>query len=218
MARRTLPIPILIAALAAGASFADPEDGRIHDCPDANGEIVYQLGPCDAPQPNRKPPPKVEAKPVTAKPSKKSKADPATATAATRSSAPKPQQAVPASVSKRQKNSQAIKPVIDPRTFTADPNWGSPERTLKTYIAAMKAGDRKLARACLVAAALDDLGSRIETLPDNALRSAVEGYTGFVMEGDLGPYWSIRALRAGSRPAWIFFERTSDGTWKIAAI
>ena len=39
----------------------------------------------------------------------------------------------------------------------------------------------------------------------------------FVYQGDLGPFWSIRALRAGMRPKWIFFERTGSGEWKIGA-
>ena len=50
------------------------------------------------------------------------------------------------------------------------------------------------------------------------LRQTVSSFTGYVTEGDLGPFWSIRALRAGVRPKWIFFERTGSGAWKIGAI
>jgi hypothetical protein len=50
------------------------------------------------------------------------------------------------------------------------------------------------------------------------LRKTVDAFTGYVPEGDLGPYWSIRAQRGGSRPKWIFFERTGSGDWKIAAM
>jgi len=226
MRRRLIPIPIPLVVLAFGVAFAqaDPEDGKIYNCPDASGEIVYQLGPCDAPQPNRKPPPKAETKGQAPKPksttmvsAKATQPGPVRTTSA-RPSAPTPQRAVPASTSKRSTKQQGIKPVIDPRMFTADPHWGSPERTLKTYIAAMKAGDRKLARACLVAGALDEMGPRIDAMPPDALGATVEGYGRYVLEGDLGPYWSIRALHPGARPSYIFFERASDGTWKIAAI
>jgi hypothetical protein len=209
----------LLASSLALAQGDEPVDHRIYGCPDASGETVYQEGPCDAPQPNRKKPEKAaEPKPAPAKAESK-----AIAKAAPKAAAPKPMP-VPKSppavsqASRKSSKSQAIRPVIDPSKFSADPKWGSPERTLKTFIAAMKTGDRPLARACLVSEALDDLGPQLESLPDASLRSTVDRYTGFVMEGDLGPYWSIRALRGGQRPAWIFFERTADGTWKIAAI
>lgn len=34
-----------------------------------------------------------------------------------------------------------------------------------------------------------------------------------VYQGDLGPFWSIRAIRAGMRSKLIFFERTGSGEW-----
>src|SRR4029077_20828638 len=102
----------------------------------------------------------------------KAKAKPIVASRPSGASVPAPPRAIPASapMPARTKN-QGIKPVINPAMFTADPKWGSPEKTLKTYIAAMKAGDRKLARACLVADALDDMGPRIDKLPDDGLRA-----------------------------------------------
>jgi hypothetical protein len=218
---RTLA-PLCACLVAFGLALAqgdEPVDHKIYGCPNESGETVYQEGPCDAPQPNRKKPEKVvEPKAATAKAASKAvaKAKPQ-ATASKPMPAPKSQSRV-SHASRKSSKSQAIRPVIDPSKFSADPKWGSPERTLKTFIAAMKTGDRPLARACLVAEALDDLGPQLETLPDDSLRSTVDRYTGFVMEGDLGPYWSIRALRGRQRPAWIFFERTADGNWKIAAI
>ena len=209
----------LLASSLALAQEYEPVDHKIYGCPNESGETVYQEGPCDAPQPNRKKPAKAaEPKPAPAKAASKAVAKaPPKAGAAKPMPAPKTPPAA-SQASRKPAKSQAIRPVIDPSKFSADPKWGSPERTLKTFIAAMKTGDRPLARACLVSEALDDLGPQLESLPDASLRSTVDRYTGFVMEGDLGPYWSIRALRSGQRPAWIFFERTADGTWKIAAI
>lgn len=51
----------------------------------------------------------------------------------------------------------------------------------------------------------------------DSLLETVTSFTGYISEGDLGPYWSIRALRPGTRPKWIFFERTISGEWKIVA-
>ena len=49
------------------------------------------------------------------------------------------------------------------------------------------------------------------------LRKTVSSFTGYVNEGDVGPFWSIRALRTGTRPKWIFLEQTPRGDWKISA-
>ena len=111
-----------------------------------------------------------------------------------------------------------IRPVIDPHAFSSDPRWGSPERTLTTFVAAMRQGDRLAAKACLTSGALADLGPRLERLPADGLKAEVAGYRRFVQEGEVGPYWSIRALRDNARPKWIFFERVGDGTWKISSI
>ena len=82
----------------------------------------------------------------------------------------------------------------------------------------MTAGDRALVLACLTSSALAGLGPKVETIPMEKLREMVSSFTRYVAEGDLGPFWSIRAQRVGLRPKWIFFERTGTGEWKIAAI
>ncbi|HZT10982.1 MAG TPA: hypothetical protein VFB09_08125, partial [Actinomycetota bacterium] len=50
------------------------------------------------------------------------------------------------------------------------------------------------------------------------MRATVDAFHGYVLEGEVGPYWSIRALRTRMRPKWIFFTRADDGTWRIAAL
>jgi hypothetical protein len=201
-------LALVLAAAGASARASNEPPAAIHGCPDARGNVVYQDDPCDeraaAPP---KPVARVAAKAAprtvagsTPKPGAKSAPRPVS------HAAPPPPLAGP------------IRRVIDPSAFTSDPKWGSPERTLKTFVAAMKDGDRALARSCLTSSALAEFGPRVETASPESLRSTVAGYTGFVLEGEVGPYWSIRALRANTRPKWIFFERIPDGTWKISAI
>ena len=99
-----------------------------------------------------------------------------------------------------------------------DVRWASPQKTLQTFVGAVKAGNRALVLSCLTSSALAELGPDAAALPLETLRETVGSFTGYVAEGDLGPFWSIRALRKGMRPKWIFFERTGTGEWKIAAI
>jgi hypothetical protein len=203
---------LLVGAWALEAHAAPPPE-EIHACLDAAGNVVYQDDECDTPKATPKVAATAERATHAAPKSKsKAKASPSVkAEARAVSSAPAVKRAsAPAT--------KGIKPVIDPATFTSDPRWGSPERTLKTFIAAMKDGDRALARSCLTADALTDFGPRVDSLPPETLRATVNGYTGFVLEGDLGPFWSIRAIRGKDRPKWIFFERVPDGSWKISAI
>jgi hypothetical protein len=105
-----------------------------------------------------------------------------------------------------------------PTGRSTDGRLATPEKTLQTFVEAVKAGDRTLVLSCLTASALADLGPEPPELPMEMLRKTVDSFTGYVAEGDLGPFWSIRALRYGMRPKWIFFERTGSGDWKIAAI
>jgi hypothetical protein len=209
-------------ALAAAARAADPTE-ELYACRDGEGTLVYQNDPCDA-TPPRKP---ARPAPSDAAVKSKPKAKAAAAAAKTPASSPVPATSVTTTTStttpptKRHSGSfvaKPIRPIIDPSVFSADPKWGSPERTLHTFIGAMKGADRALARSCLMAGALADLGPQIDALPPESLRATVDAYTGFVLEGEVGPYWSIRALRPKTRPKWIFFSRSGDGTWKISAI
>ena len=105
-----------------------------------------------------------------------------------------------------------------PSRGPVDVRWATPEKTLKTFVGAVTAGDRALVLACLTSSALAEIGPDTDAIPLEKLRETVSSFTGFVPEGDLGPFWSIRAKRAGLRPKWIFFEQTGTGEWKIAAI
>jgi len=178
-----LGVALLWASLAlASDGGAVPEEGKIHECTDAKGRVVYQDAPC------------FETMPVAPK----------------HQPPPKPPRAGPPARPLPQEVPHPRGPV--------DARWATPEKTLKTFVGAVTAGDRTLVLACLTSSALDDLGPDVESLPLEQLRETVSSFTGYVTEGDLGPFWSIRAKRGGLRPKWIFFERTGTGEWKIAAI
>lgn len=204
---------LVVLTAASSAAVAIALEDELYTCRDAAGEVVLQNDPCERPKPavaKPKPPaPAVKPAPKTAKPAKAVSASPPPAPPTARGG-------------KLHKTASIIgtpiRPIINRSLFGSDPHWGSPERTLQTFIDAMRSGDRQLARSCLTSNALESLGPGIDSGPADAMRSTVDDYTGFVLEGEVGPFWSIRALRSQTRPKWIFFERFSDGTWKIAAI
>jgi len=206
------------AAIAADAPDAANEPPKIYECKDADGNVAYQDDPC-------KEAPPVAAKPKTAvvkpKPAAKSEK------IAKSKAAPNPPVASkPTTTAKPAVASlpwAAVLPAAPPLPQHAllnpevDARWTSPQRTLQTFVGAVKTGDRALVLACLTSSALAELGPDQEELPLGQLQATVASFTGYVVEGDLGPYWSVRALRAGERPKWIFLERTGFGEWKIGA-
>jgi DNA gyrase subunit A len=61
-------------------------------------------------------------------------------------------------------------------------------------------------------------GGSAAAFPLEALREALDTFQRIEDEGEVGPLWSIRALRPKLAPKWFFFERTPDGAWKLAAL
>jgi hypothetical protein len=186
---------IATVCLACTAAFAAPSaaDEGIHACPDAAGNVVYQDGPCpDAPVAPR----------------------PARATAATSP----PTRSAPARITAPPPRARTVVPVAVPERFSADPLRGSPEKTWRTFLDAMRGGDRDGALSCLAASAKDAYLRRIRDLPKDRLHEVVDAYASYVLEGSAGPFWSIRVIRPGTRPKWILFEKEADGTWRIAAM
>ena len=184
---------VLLSAgpLLALGLLAPAEEGKIYECTDAKGQVVYQDEPC------------LEAAPSLAKPPLAPKANPKAKPAALPRAAPPP---------------RPRPPEPTPPSGPVDARWSTPEKTLKTFVGAVKDGNRDLVLSCLTSSALVELGPDVDALPLEKLRETVGSFTGYVAEGDLGPFWSIRALRKGMRPKWIFFERTSTGEWKIVGI
>jgi len=206
----------LLAFAAAPVASPDPA-GKIYECTDADGQVVYQDEPCveAAPPPVAKPaktpkppkPPKTAKGPKPAKASSASKAPVITKPEA----AAIPWVVVPTQVPPHRFD-------VPPAAGPVDARWATPEKTLRTFVGAVKAGDGTLVLSCLTSEALATLGPDLVELPLEQLKETVNSFTGFVAEGDVGPFWSIRALRAGMRPKWIFFERTGSGEWKIGWI
>lgn len=190
--------PLVVLGLAASAASA--AEGEIHECTDAKGQVVYQDEPCIETMPSSAKPPVASTSPIITKPPR----------------APKPPMKTKPKVAALPPAPRPPEPASSGRSV--DAKWATPERSLQTFVGAVKAGDRALVLTCLTSQALADLGPDLQALPLEKLRETVGSFTGYVAEGDLGPFWSIRALRAGTRPKWIFFERTGSGEWKIAAI
>jgi hypothetical protein len=191
-------VALVVAAPLLGFGLvASGEEMAIHECKDANGIVVFQSEPCPEPAPVTPMAPAIPAAPMPAKPKTKTKqrVQPAVSHAAP-PAAPRP--------------AQPARP-----DHPVDARWGTPESALRTFVSAVKAGDRALALSCLTSSALAELGPGADTLPMDTLRTTVGTFTGYVSEGDVGPFWSIRALRAGTKPKWIFLERTAEGEWKI---
>ncbi len=205
--KRFVGVSVLSAVplLALGSMAAD-EPHKIYECKDAKGEIVYQDDPCI------EAPPAVSKPTAAAKPRAKSKTTVATKPKA----ASPPESAALPWVAVIPPSPRSSEP--PPPRYPVDARWASPEKALRTFVDAVRSRDRDLVVSCLTPSALADLGADAETVPMEKLHETVGSFTGYVVEGDVGPFWSIRALRAGLRPKWIFLEKTGDGSWKIGAI
>lgn len=188
------------APLLAQGLIPPADESRIYECTDAKGQVVYQDEPC----------------PEAAPPLTKARVAPKPPLAPKHQAAP---ESPSASKPRRTKLPPALRsPEPPPSGHPVDARWATPQKTLDTFVGAVLAGDRALVLSCLTSSALAGLGPDAEMLPLEKLRETVSSFTGYVVEGDLGPFWSIRALRSGLRPKWIFFERTGTGEWKIVGI
>jgi len=199
---------VAIGLLAAGEN----EESKIYECKNANGAIVYQDEPCIDPPPNRAKKPQDPKSPADVKRSqvpKKSKSK-------TTTSVPKPAWVV---VSRAPTPAHSTAPSAPAhRGGPVGGRWETPQKTLRTFLDAVRAGDRSVVWASLTSSARVEFGPDPAAIPMEKLSETVASFTGYVEEGDLGPFWSIRASRAGMRPKWIFFERTPTGEWRIAGI
>jgi len=189
---------ILVLGTVTALSAQEEDENKIYTCTDASGETVYLDEPCDARPVRAKP----KAAAPAAKPSKSSKPAPAPMPKAR--TVTRTMMLVP----------ETYKPIAIPPPLKNVP-W---EPTWKAFVDAMSQGDRDAAVRCLTSDALSELGPKIKSATPEALREMVGAFDRVIVEGDVGPYWSIRVLRAGARPKWVFFERTPRGEWKIAAI
>ena len=164
----------LLTCCAASAlmavSTAAEEPSKIYACKDARGNVVYQGEPCVEPPPATSPAPAAPTPPAKPK---------------------------PYAMGKPSASSQPpAKPHPPAKKAPPPPNGAAQESVVRAFVSAVKTGDRSAALSCLTSTALAQLGPSAEALPIDALRKTVDAFTGYVSEGDLGPYWSIRALRA----------------------
>jgi hypothetical protein len=200
--RRIPPTFVLVLGVATSLLAQEKDENKIYTCTDASGETVYLDEPCDARPVRAKPKPQAAAPAPAAKTTK-------AAPASTTKAAPR---AVTRSVTYLVPESYKPIPIPPPlKNVPWEPTW-------KAFTQALSVGDRDAAVRCLTSDALSDLGPKIKSATPEALREIVAPFDRVIVEGDVGPYWSIRVLRAGARPKWVFFERTARGEWKIAAI
>ena len=189
MTRFRLAVTTCAGLMWAFSAIAAEEPSRIYECKDAKGNVVYQGDPCSEPAPLPPERPPAIRPPAQPRP---------------------PRRPTPKAAAKSPTE-------IAPPSGALDRRWATPETAVLTFVAALKAGDSALARSCLTSSALEALGADAAAIPMETLRETVGSFTGYASEGKVGPYWSIRALRAGMRPKWIFLEQTSRGEWKIGA-
>jgi hypothetical protein len=223
---------VLGAALAlVGSVPASSDDGEIFTCYDENGVPSFQDDPCPAPVPPAATPP-VEAVPaesVRTPPAAAAK-PPARTVPKARTPAPPRALARPPAAPTRPApewmlvpRAETMPPIgtrdLGTQTFPtrldgvpATASFASPERTWRSFLAAIESDDRERATACLMPAAREAL------VPLEDLRLLLESFDRIDDGGDLGPYWSIHGVRDKQRPKWILFEETSTGEWKIAGI
>jgi len=209
---KRVPWPLLLAvgsALAVLSTSSRAEDEEIHECRDASGNVVYQHDPCTNIRGGTTAKKDDESRPKA----KQAKGAGKSQASVTTKKAPP---ASPWPVLERRRD--PIPPVSYDTAHPGNPRFSSPERTWKTFTTALRDGDRDAAVSCLTSTALRELGSDVESFPLENLRDTVVAFTGIEVEGQAGPFWSIRAQRPRQLPKWIFFERTDAGDWKIAGI
>lgn len=179
-----------LALPASGAEAPAEEPPAIHACTDADGNVVYQSDPCDETIP----------KPIVA---------PAPAKASAR----KAPASVPVAAPRWVEEEPSDKPV-----GRADPRLESPRQTWRTFLGALRSGDRALAVSCLSSSALAESGPTIEALPVAELRERADALPEIDIGGVAGPFRVATARGRSGRPRWIFFEKARNGDWKIAAM
>jgi len=225
---------VLVGPCAAGAGDSGADDDEIFTCRDENGDVTFQDDPCPEPE-------KTKADPGAAAPA--GIKSPAPAPPKRAPSVPKPKPAIPESepravtvstattswtvvppaenshpVRTRRLGAQSFPTRLDPAGPVKGPSFASPEQTWRSFLAAIEAGDRGAAAACLTPTALENLGSDLESFPVDEMRRMVGTFTRIENDGDLGLFWSIHGVREGERPKWLFFEEITGGQWKISGI
>ena len=208
---------VVVASIAAWDGHALWAREEIHECKDANGNVIYQDDPCADARPKQQTQRTGGMASVSQRAGEPARTKPTTATAGKKVPAsPGHPLRMPEIVERAMGDRLAASP--NEAALPADPRFASPEKTWRTFTTALRDGDRGAAFACLTASALTAFGPDAESFPLEKLRETVNAFTRIDVEGDLGPVWSLRASRANSRPKWIFLERTGKGEWKIAAI
>jgi hypothetical protein len=100
----------------------------------------------------------------------------------------------------------------------ADPRLATPESTWKTFVAALRAHDREAASALLTRAARHDQRRLFADLSDERLEATGNAFVRFELKEVTGPYHVGAATRRNGSRHTVYFERSWNGDWLIAAL
>jgi hypothetical protein len=203
---------VLAAALVTPAP-PEPDPPKIHACTLADGGVVYTSDSCEELAPPRKARAAVPA-PKTVAPKPAVAPTPASPKPAAPRWIPLKPATAPTVVLPLEDDEEEIPEPPGP----ADPRLGSPQLTWKTFLGAMRSGDRALASACLTSSALTEHGPTLASLPLESLRLRADALPEIKLGGMAGPFRVATSRGSGDRPKWIFFEKNRKGEWRIAAL
>jgi hypothetical protein len=194
---------VLSLALAFGRAAAEDEaPPKIHECVDADGVVTYQSDEC-GPTPPRKARPRPQIAPAPPPPPAPAPVPPPKRT---------PRRVVVPNLAADDEAQVPEEP------GPADPRLGSPQQTWKTFLDALRSGDRALATRCLTSSALEENEPVLTSLSVEFLRQRADALPEIVFKGMAGPFRVATAKVRGQRPEWVFFEKNRKGEWRIAAL
>ena len=115
-------------------------------------------------------------------------------------------------------NAQVL-PMLAKQGAPADRRFNSPQQTFKTFLAALRDGDRESALACFAEFSASDDRDQIASLPAEKLQETANLFLGsLVLKEKLGPLQTAKAARKDGTEHTIYFDREPNGNWKIAGI
>lgn len=102
-------------------------------------------------------------------------------------------------------------------SLSPDPQLATPQKTWATFLAALRAGDRKTAQACFFPDSLERYRPVFDKASDAELRQMAEGFTGFSLGIDMGELQEWWASNKNNEAGAIEFQRV-HGEWLITSM
>ena len=99
-----------------------------------------------------------------------------------------------------------------------DSRFSLAERTWQTFLRALEGANTDLAVSCLTSSARSEHESALRTQPREKLWKLADELSDLEFREDFGPYKMGVAPMTGGGEHRIYFQRTANGEWKIAAL